>query len=218
MNRISTLLLLATCCTAAPALLAQQPTPAPRNFGGPPPPPQRTGRRPMQNVDGKSGFHNRPEDGGGMHIVPAGTWWRNPATIKTLTLTTDQQKRLDDIFRQNRIQLVHLKASLEEAQINLEPLVNANPPDSNKALAEISKTADLRADLEKANAKMLFSLRAVLTADQWTKLQEDSRGHRNNSPMPRMGGGGPDLNNMPPDGSHNRMQNKMMMPEDPDAL
>lgn len=110
-------------------------------------------------------------DEGGMGIVPPGTWWRTPSTIQTLTLTTDQQKRMDEIFRQNRIQLVDLHAALEKEQINLEPLLNANPPDTNKALAQISHIADLRADLEKANAKMLLALRSTLTVDQWSKLQ-----------------------------------------------
>jgi Spy/CpxP family protein refolding chaperone len=108
-----------------------------------------------------------------MGIVPPGTWWKNPTTITDLTLTADQQKKLDDLFLQSRISLIHLHASLEEEQLKLEPLLNANPPDQAKTLAQISKIADLRADLEKADAKMLLSLRGVLTADQWTKLQAE---------------------------------------------
>ena len=61
-------------------------------------------------------------------------------------------------------------------------MINANPPDQARSLAEISKIADLRADLEKADAKMLLSLRGVLTADQWTKLQADQRA-RHERPM-----------------------------------
>jgi Spy/CpxP family protein refolding chaperone len=116
--------------------------------------------------------------GGAMGIVPPGTWWKNPEIITALTLTADQQKKMDEIFRQNRIALIDVKASLEKEQINLEPLLNANPVDSAKAMAEISKIADLRAGLEKANAKMLLSLRSVLTAEQWTKLQDLQHSHR----------------------------------------
>ena len=114
---------------------------------------------------------------GGMGIVPPGTWWKNSNTITALSLTADQQKRLDDTFLQSRISLIHLHASLEEEQLKLEPLLNANPPDQAKSLAQISKIADLRADLEKADAKMLLSLRGVLTADQWTKLQAERHSH-----------------------------------------
>jgi Spy/CpxP family protein refolding chaperone len=127
-----------------------------------------------------------------MGIVPSGTWWRNPNTISALTLSADQQKKLDSIFLESRISLIHLHASLEEEQLKLEPLLNANPPDQAKALAEISKIADLRADLEKADARMLLSLRGVLTADQWTKLQADQHSHHDRPADGRKrGSGGP---------------------------
>ena len=113
----------------------------------------------------------RAEPGSDLNIIPSGTWWRYPETIKDISLSPDQQHKMDDIFRQNRIQLIDLKASLEKEQLNLEPILNGNPPDTGKAYAEIAHIADLRADLEKANAKMLLGLRALLTADQWTKLQ-----------------------------------------------
>ncbi len=120
--------------------------------------------------------------GGGMRgtsrILPPGMWWKNPDLVTKLSLTADQQKRMDDILQQSRIQLVHIKATLEEQQILLEPMLNANPPDSTKALAQISTIADTRASLEKANAKMLLSIRSVLTADQWTKLQAEQRARR----------------------------------------
>jgi Spy/CpxP family protein refolding chaperone len=117
----------------------------------------------------------------GMGIVPPGTWWKNPDTITALSLSADQQKKMDDMFLQSRIALIHLHATLEEEQLKLEPLLNVNPPDQSKALAQISKIADLRADLEKANAKMLLGLRSVLTAEQWTKLQAQQNAHRDHA-------------------------------------
>jgi len=150
--------------------------------------------------------------GGGMGIVPPGTWWRNPDVITALTLTADQQKKLDDIFLQSRINLIHLHASLEEEQLKLEPLLDANPPDQVKSLAEISKIADLRADVEKADAKMLLSLRSVLTADQWTKMQADQHARHDRSkddrkergqdrgPKGQRGPQGPPGQNGPPNG------------------
>jgi len=149
---------------AAPVAFAQPGPPTPPGPAAAPAPPQGG---PMMMKRGAT------ERGGGMGIVPPGTWWKNPATVTALTLSADQQKKLDDIFLQSRISLIHLHASLEEEQLKLEPLLNANPPDQAKSLAQISKIADLRADLEKSDAKMLLSLRGVLTADQWTKLQTE---------------------------------------------
>jgi Spy/CpxP family protein refolding chaperone len=149
--------------------------PAPSSRGGY----QRQGPPQMSRSDYRSGSGS---GGMGMHpgsrIVPPGEWWKNPDTIQKLSLTEDQQKKMDGIFQQSRLTLIDLKANLEKQEVLLEPMLNANPPDSTKALAQIGKVADARAELEKTNAKMLLGIRSVLTADQWTKLQTSERGRR----------------------------------------
>ena len=114
----------------------------------------------------------------GIRIGPPGIWWHNPDLIQKLTLTPDQQKRMDDILQQSRLQLIDLRANLEKQELLMEPMLAANPPDTNKILAQIDHTAQARAELEKANAKMLLGIRNVLTPDQWTKLQTEGRDNR----------------------------------------
>ena len=116
----------------------------------------------------------RPD--GGFRIGPEGMWWKNPGVVQRLSLTADQTKKMDDIFQQSRLQLIDLKANVEKQQVMLEPMLSANPLDTNKAMAQIDKVAQARADLEKANAKMLLGIRAVLTPDQWTKLRDHQFG------------------------------------------
>jgi Spy/CpxP family protein refolding chaperone len=128
------------------------------------------GRRPGHGWD-KAGMHGR-----GDSMLPFGMWWKNPEVATRIGLSADQQKRIEDLFLQSRIQLIHMHASLEEEQLLLEPLLSANPFDEAKALDQINKIADTRADLEKANAKMLLNIRGVLTADQWVKLRSRDRG------------------------------------------
>src|SRR5215469_1227702 len=114
----------------------------------------------------------------GMRIGPPGIWWKNPDLIQKLSITADQQKRMDDIFQQSRLQLIDLKANVEKQEVTLEPMLSANPPDTNKVLGQIDKVASARAELEKANAKMLLGIRGILSADQWTKLQAEQRENR----------------------------------------
>jgi Spy/CpxP family protein refolding chaperone len=153
---------------SAAFVIAQQPD------GGPPPggPGQNGGR--MDQGRGGWGVGMRP----GFRIGPPGIWWHNPDLIQKLNLTPDQQKRMDDILQQSRLQLVDLRANVEKQELLMEPMLAANPPDTNKILAQIDHTAQARAELEKANAKMLLGIRNVLTPDQWTKLQTEERENR----------------------------------------
>ena len=149
-------------------VMAQQPD------GGPPPGgPGQHGQRPDQSRGGW-GEGMRP----GFHIGPPGMWWHNPDLVQKLALSPDQQKRMDDILQQSRLQLVDLRANVEKQELLMGPMLAANPPDTNKILAQIDHTAQARAELEKANAKMLLGIRNVLTPDQWTKLQTEERENR----------------------------------------
>lgn len=180
--RIKTALSLVLFATLSGTLLiAQQP-----DGGQPMGPGQHSGKMDQ----GRGGW------GGGMHsgfrIGPPGMWWHNPDIIQKLTLTPDQQKRMDDILQQSRLQLIDLRANLEKQELLMEPMLAANPPDTNKILEQIDHTAQARAELEKANAKMLLGIRNVLSPDQWTKLQTEGRENRH-SRMRRGGSmpGGP---------------------------
>ncbi len=152
-----------------------------------------------QQPDGGSGppakpEHSRGEWGVGMRsgfrVGPPGIWWHNPDLIQKLMLTPDQQKRMDDILQQSRLQLIDLRANVEKQELLMEPMLAANPPDTNKILEQIDHTAQARAELEKANAKMLLGIRNVLTPDQWTKLQAEEKDNRRSRMRPG-GPGGP---------------------------
>lgn len=139
------------------------------------PPPPRNSRPPMERS------------------LPPGSWWRNPDMVQKLALNTDQVKRIEDVFQQQRLKLVDLDATLEKEEITLEPLMSAETPDETKTLAQIDKVAQARAELEKANARFLFAIRRVLTPDQWKKLQEISHpqdGGRGAPPSQGRGGRG----------------------------
>jgi len=179
--------------TSQPAPNSQTaPAPSRPMRGGPMDGAERRGDRggEMRGGGMERGGMRGPGDG----LLPRGMWWKNPEVATRIGLTADQQKRIEDTFLQSRLQFIHMHATLEEEQLLLEPLMNANPVDQAKALAQIDKIADTRADLEKANAKMLLSIRGVLSADQWTKLREQHRGMR---PM-----GGPDGRKGPKPGSN----------------
>jgi periplasmic protein CpxP/Spy len=120
-----------------------------------------------------------------------GRWWNNPQIAEKLNLTDDQKKSMDAIFQQHREQLVDLRATVEKAEIEMDPLVKADQPNEAAVMAQIDKVAQARAELEKANARFLFELRAKLTPDQWKQVQEFRQSHEGMRPMRRGGQGRP---------------------------
>jgi Spy/CpxP family protein refolding chaperone len=129
---------------------------------------------------------------GGMGPGGMGRWWDNPQVAKDLNLAPDQKQKMDDVFQQNRMKLIDLHASLQKEEATLDPLINADSPDETKILAQIDRVAQARAELEKANARMLLSVRQTLTADQWTKLKA-ARAERMAARGPRGGHDGPGM-------------------------
>ncbi len=113
-----------------------------------------------------------------------GRWWNNPQMVQKLAINSDQQKKMDDIFQQNRLRLIDLNATLQKEELIMEPLVGADQPDETKILGQIDKVAQARAELEKANARFLLGIRRILTPDQWKKLQAETQSGPNEIPRP----------------------------------
>ena len=93
--------------------------------------------------------------------------------MQRIGLTADQQKKIEDAFQQSRLHLIDLTATVEKEQVTMEPLLAADRPDEAKILVQIDRIAQARAELEKANARMLLGFRNVLSQDQWVRLKAE---------------------------------------------
>ncbi len=125
--------LLGTSC------FGQQPSP-----DGPDGPPHQGPGAPGRRGPGGPGG-----PGGPLHVGPPGRWWDDPDFVKRLGLSSDQQKKMDEIFNTNRLKLIDQFAALQKEEAIMEPLVAADPPDEGKLLAQIDRVAQARAELEK---------------------------------------------------------------------
>src|SRR5271154_36508 len=121
-----------------------------------------------------------------------GRWWDNPNVAQQVGITDDQKKKMDDIFQQHKLQLIDLKAAVEKQEAIMEPLIQADQPDEAKILSQIDAIAQSRAELEKANARMLFGIRTVLTPDQWKKVRTMAKSRMDRGDGMRKWGSRPD--------------------------
>ncbi len=78
---------------------------------------------------------------------------------------------MTDTYLQGTLKLIQLDANLQMEEARLEPMLAALPMDTNATMAQIEHIADARAAIEKADVRLAFGLRAVLTPDQLTRLR-----------------------------------------------
>lgn len=123
------------------------------------------------------GMHRPPMERAMRSHGEFGRWWNNPRIVEKLKLTDDQRKAMDAIFQNHREKLIDLRANVEKAEVEMEPLVKADQPNESAVMSQIDKVAQARAELEKANARFLFALRAKLTPEQWKQVQEFRQNH-----------------------------------------
>jgi periplasmic protein CpxP/Spy len=179
MKRLWMLLTLILIASGLALAQDQAPPPDPPEAAQPADPAEPPAPMPMQR-----GFRDGPGmpgtgmgmrmggPGMGMRGPGPGKWWKNPELAQKIGLTDDQISKMEKIFQDSRLKLIDLHATLEKQEAILEPLVQADHPDENRVLAQIDQVAQARAELEKANARMLLGIRNVLTPEQWKQLKE----------------------------------------------
>jgi periplasmic protein CpxP/Spy len=131
-------------------------------------------QEPGGGPDMRPGFgeHRPPMERAFRFAGPEGQFWNNPRIVERLKLTDDQRKAMDGILQQHRVTLIDLRANVEKAEVEMQPLMRADEPNEGAILAQIDKIAQARAELEKANARFLLAIRSKLTPDQWKQVQQ----------------------------------------------
>jgi TonB family protein len=102
--------------------------------------------------------------------VAPGKWWKNSQIVKQLQLKESQVAQIEQIFMSHQDKLVSAKVELEKRELQLKTLMQADPMREVQAQNAIEQVAMARAELEKANAFMMLSIRKILSKEQWNKL------------------------------------------------
>jgi Spy/CpxP family protein refolding chaperone len=117
---------------------------------------------------------------------PPIAWWENPVA-NGLTLSEAQQSRINEILREYSSRLTAERWEAERAEREFERVINAETMDYQQGQAAIDRLVKARGVFTEDFSQFTLVLRAVLTADQWSSLQ-NRRGGRG-----REGGKGPRL-------------------------
>jgi Spy/CpxP family protein refolding chaperone len=95
-------------------------------------------------------------------------WWQSDRYKTELMLTTDQSRRLEEIFQNALPTLRAQMKALESAETELERLVQRG--DDSAVMAQVARVETARAELNTSRTLMLLKMRRLLTSDQWIKF------------------------------------------------
>jgi Spy/CpxP family protein refolding chaperone len=103
--------------------------------------------------------------------MPSGKWWRREAVIQQLQLTSEQQDKLDEIFRVAADSLIDSRAEVEKTQVALRAEIERTQVRRQEVQRLAVRLSDARGKLFEREVLMLVDMRAVLTDQQWTKMR-----------------------------------------------
>jgi Spy/CpxP family protein refolding chaperone len=109
----------------------------------------------------------------GLQLAPPGRWWDDHKTARHLSLRTDQQSRMDEIFETNKPKLQTLLTNLQIEETKLTNLSPADLQDETKVFAAIDRVTQAHADLEKAEAHTELQIRQQLDPTQVAQLDKE---------------------------------------------
>lgn len=107
-----------------------------------------------------------------------GKWWQDERFRREIGLTEEQSARLEAIFQKHQPTLRERMQALNQAQDQLDRLIETG--DEASVLNYVNIVEAARAELNKTRTMMLLRMRRALTPDQWAKFSAlaNQRGDR----------------------------------------
>jgi Spy/CpxP family protein refolding chaperone len=97
-----------------------------------------------------------------------GKWWQSEEYKRELRLTSEQSKKLEEVFQASVPTLKSLKKALDQAESEFERLLERG--DDGSVMDQVERVEAARAELNKSHTMMMLRMKRVLTAEQWAKF------------------------------------------------
>lgn len=104
------------------------------------------------------------------HLGPVGRWWDDRSVVRSVGLSSEQQRKMDTIFNANKPAILAAYKSFLAEQAKLDALSKQPQVDQTRMFAAIDSVSQAKASLEKANTLMLLQIRQQMESTQITRL------------------------------------------------
>jgi len=103
--------------------------------------------------------------------LPPGKWWRRPEIVQTLSLSGDQQEKLESVWRAASSDLIDARADVEKQNIALRAELDRPQLDRRAVQAMAARLNAARGRLFERELMMLVDMRGVLSDAQWMRMR-----------------------------------------------
>jgi|SRR5690242_8042107 Spy/CpxP family protein refolding chaperone len=109
----------------------------------------------------------------GLLVVPPAAaqgskWWQSEQYRRDLGLSSEQSRRLEEIFQAAVPTLKAQKKALDLAEAEFERLMERG--DDGSVMDQVERVETARAELNKSHTMMMLRMKKVLTPDQWARF------------------------------------------------
>jgi len=95
-------------------------------------------------------------------------WWMSDEYKRELNLTSDQSRRLEEVFQTALPTLRAQKKALDDADEQFKQVMQRG--NYSSVMEQVDHLEAARANLNRTRTMMLVNMRRLLTTDQWVKL------------------------------------------------
>lgn len=127
---------------------------------------QASQQRPAQQP-GKPG--DKPSDQPGEHRGPK-KWWSDPQLRAELNISDSQSASVEEVWQKNAPKLRDGWQLLEKQEEILSQMIRSDASET-AVIAQIDKVENMRAELSKARAVMIYRMNKLLTPEQREKVK-----------------------------------------------
>ena len=103
--------------------------------------------------------------------LPRGKWWRMPKVAKELNISSDEQAKLDDLYFNNRNQMIDLKSNVKKEQLELERILEKKSFDESACMNQFQKVLKAQNRLSTERYNFLIEVRKLLGPERFQQLK-----------------------------------------------
>ena len=122
-------------------------------------------------------------DGKGSMSLPSGKWWKMPQVEEKLSLTKEEQEKMDSMYLEYRRQMIDLRSQVQKERLDMEQLLDSETLNAPACMERFKKLQEAQNKVSTERFKMLVQVRELLGLDRFQKLKDEfqhsrmKRGH-----------------------------------------